>query len=114
MAEAFEQFAIVELFGHNVIAGKVSEQVIGGQGFVRVDVPATQEGEGFTKFFGPGAIYAITPCDESTVQSAVNGLRQKPIDVWKLNLPQLRVPDDEITADDPDEGAEFGPRVAVD
>ncbi len=44
-----EQFAIVELFGHQVIAGKVSEQVIGGQGFIRVDVPTTESQEGFTK-----------------------------------------------------------------
>ena len=95
MSESFEQWAIVELFGHNVIAGKVSEQVIGGQGFVRVDVPAVHNQEEFTKFYGPGAIYAITPCDESTMLAAVIGLRQKPIDLWKLNLPQLSVPDKE-------------------
>ena len=35
----FEQTCIVELMGHNMIAGKVTEQTIGGQGFVRVDVP---------------------------------------------------------------------------
>ena len=91
MSEAFEQFAVVELFGHQVIAGKVSEQVIGGQGFVRVDVPTTDAQEGFTKFYGAGAIYAITPCDEETMLAAVNGLRQKPIDVWKLHL-QLTAP----------------------
>ena len=89
MNEKFEQFAIVELFGHQVIAGKVSDQVIGGQGFVRVDVPAVNDQDEYTKFFGSGAIYAITPCDERTMLAAVQGLRQKPIDVWKLNLPQL-------------------------
>lgn len=100
MAEAFEQFAIVELFGHQVIAGKVSEQVIGGQGFVRVDVPTTDTQEGFTKFYGAGAIYAITPCDEMTMHAAVEGLRRKPIDVWKLNLPQLSARADDDEADD--------------
>jgi len=89
MTEKFEQFAIVELFGHQIIAGKVSEQVIGGQGFVRVDVPTNDAQEGFTKFYGAGAIYAITPCDEETMLTAVAGLRQRPIDVWKLRLPQL-------------------------
>lgn len=91
MADKFEQFAIVELFGHQIIAGKVSEQVIGGQGFVRVDVPAIDGQDGFTKFYGAGAIYAITPCDEPTMMAAVAGLEQKPIDVWKLNLRQLTV-----------------------
>ena len=95
MAEKFEQFAIVELFGHSIIAGKVSEQVIGGQGFIRVDVPAIGEQEGFTKFYGAGAIYAITPCNEDAMRAAAQGLRQKPIDVWKLNLPKLSVRVDE-------------------
>ncbi len=92
MSEGFEQFAIVELFGHNIIAGKVSEQVIGGQGFVRVDVPAVDGREAFTKFYGAGAIYAITPTDEPTMTAAVQGLQQKPIETYKLNLPQLQVP----------------------
>jgi hypothetical protein len=89
MAEKFEQFAIVELMGRVVVAGLVSEQVIGGQSFVRVDVPATEAQPAFTKFFGSGAIYCITPCDEATAKAAVEGLRSKPIDVWKLNLPEL-------------------------
>lgn len=112
MSEGFEQFAIVELFGHNIIAGKVTEQVIGGQGFVRVDVPTVDDHEGFTKFYGAGAIYAITPCDEKAMLAAVQGLRQKPIDVWKLNLPQLQVPinqrnenaDDDFDQDEGDDG----------
>jgi len=97
MSEKFEQFAIVELFGHQIIAGKVSEQVIGGQGFIRVDVPSVDGQEAFTKFYGSGAIYAITPCDEGTVLASVVGLKMKPIDIWKLNLPQLvaRLEDEE-------------------
>ena len=95
MNEKFEQFAIVELFGHQIIAGNVSEQVIGGQGFVRVDVPSIDGQEAFTKFYGAGAIYAITPCDEKTMLAAVMGLRQKPIDVWKLHLPQLSLDEDD-------------------
>jgi hypothetical protein len=89
MPEKFEQFAIVELMGRVVIAGLVSEQVIGGQSFVRVDVPATENQPAFTKFYGSAAIYCITPCDQAIAQAAVEGLRARPIDVWKLNLPQL-------------------------
>lgn len=95
MTEKFEQYAIVELFGRQVIAGLVTEQLLGNQGFVRVDVPAVNGQESFTKFYGPGAIYAITPCDEDTCKAAVLGLRQKPIDIWKLNLPQLSVGDED-------------------
>jgi hypothetical protein len=104
MSEKFEQFAIVELFGHQMICGKVSEQVIGGQGFVRVDVPEVDGQDGFTKFYGAGAVYAITPCDEKTMMDAARGLRQKPIEVWKLRLPQLTArPDDHEEEDGDDE-----------
>jgi len=85
----FEQTCIVELMGHNMIAGKVTEQTIGGQGFVRVDVPELEGVKGFTKFYGPGAIYAITPTDEATMLAAVKGLRIKPVEPWKLNIPQI-------------------------
>ena len=96
----FECFAIVELFGHQVIAGKVSEQVIGGQGFVRVDVPAIDGIDGsrtdaFTKLYGSNAIYCITPTDEETALPAVHGLRKQPLEVWKLNLPRLSAGRDE-------------------
>ncbi len=100
MADAFEQFAIVELFGHQVIAGKVTEQIIGGQGFVRVDVPALDSQEAFTKFYGAGAIYAITPCDEKTMNAAVQGLHKKPIELWTINVPQLPSRNDEDEDDD--------------
>jgi hypothetical protein len=92
MSDKFEQWCIVELFGHNIMAGLVSEQVIGGQAFVRVDVPATDQQPAFTKFYGSGAIYAMTPCDEVTARAAVIGLRQKPIETYKLNIPQLQAP----------------------
>jgi hypothetical protein len=100
MSETFDQFAIVELFGHGVIAGKVSEQIIGGQSFIRVDVPDVDDRPSFTKFFGAAAIYAITPCNVDTVYMAVRNLRQVPIELWKLNLPRLSRPLD--TQDDDD------------
>ena len=99
----FKQFAIVELFGHQMIAGEVTEQVIGGQGFVRVDVPGTDGQEGFTKFYGAGAIYAITPTDEKTMRSAVEGLNKKPVEVWKLRLPALSDRSGPEWGDDDDE-----------
>jgi hypothetical protein len=43
---AFDQWCIVELFGHTKIAGKVSEAQIGGQSFIRVDVPQIEHQAG--------------------------------------------------------------------
>jgi len=92
--ETFDQFAIVELFGRKIIAGRVTEQVVGGQGFVRVDVPTIDGQAAYTKLLGQGAIYCITPCDEKTMLAAVQGLRPKPIDLWELHIPQLSAPVD--------------------
>jgi hypothetical protein len=47
--EKFEQYCILELFGHNKIAGLVTEQSLGGTNFIRVDVPMTSSQPGFTR-----------------------------------------------------------------
>jgi hypothetical protein len=39
----FHSWAIVELFGHNQLAGLVTEQTIAGQSFIRIDVPKTSK-----------------------------------------------------------------------
>jgi hypothetical protein len=94
--EKFETWAVVELFGHQIIAGLVTEQQIGGQGFVRVDVPSVDVLEvggtiaatdAFTKFYGAGAIYAMSPCSEDVVLDHVRQARPKPIHLY---LPELR------------------------
>jgi hypothetical protein len=86
--QKFEAWAVVEIFGHQTYVGKVTEQTIGGCSFVRVDVPAlaktkTYPGRAaFTKLFGQGAIYAITPMDEAAARRAAEGLRQEPVTLW--------------------------------
>jgi hypothetical protein len=82
--KTFEEWAIIELFGHQRIAGRVSEQVIGGCSFVRVDVPAINNTPAFTKMFGNGAIYAITICDEQAARMAARGCQQEPLAAWTV------------------------------
>jgi hypothetical protein len=101
----FETFAIVELFGHSRIAGRVTEQVIAGQGFVRVDVPELpalgycKSQASFTRMFGPGAIYSITPVDEQTACAAAQSMRVEPVNVYlNLALPR-RTSEDDIETD---------------
>ena len=87
----FKTWAIIELFGHQVIAGEVSEQIIAGQGFVRVDVPKVDNQEPYTKLYGHNAIYCITPTDEATARATTKALNRPPVELWKLNLPELPV-----------------------
>ncbi len=90
----FDVWAIVELFGHSRIAGRVCEQVIAGQGFLRVDVPVLPEGgryasqAGFTRLYGPGAIYSITPVSEEIARQAAQSMRVQQVNVY-VTVPML-------------------------
>jgi DNA polymerase III epsilon subunit-like protein len=81
----FDMWCVVELFGHNQIAGKVTEQTIGGATFVRVDVPKTTKRDGFTRFYGPGAIYSMTPVDEKIALLMAERLEVEAVSEWKLS-----------------------------
>lgn len=86
--ENFDEWAIVELFGHQRLAGRVTNASIGGCSFVRVDVPATEKDEAYTRFLGNGAIYAVNPCTEQVARAAAHTMRAAP--VQRYEIPELR------------------------
>lgn len=98
--KGFESWAIIELFGHNTIAGFVSEQEIGGSSFVRVDVPETKEQPKFTKFFGHGAIYAITPTTEDIAKIAAEKIIMRPVSYWIVPDPTRELPEPDEMEDE--------------
>lgn len=77
-----KMWAIIDLFGHSQIAGEASEEEIAGGMFLRVDVPATENTEAFTRYFGAGAIYSITPVTEDVAHRATQALQRSPVTVW--------------------------------
>ena len=83
-AEKFDHWAIVEVFGHNTFAGRVTEQTVGSASFVRVDVPGVGELSGFTKLLGASAIYGITIVSEDAARAKAAMLKQQPISTWDL------------------------------
>ena len=97
-----DQWAIIELFGHSRIAGRVTEQTIGGCAFVRVDVPAVGKEQPVTKLFGQGAIYAITFVDQEAATLAAAAIQIRPIDAWELQKALKRLPPAEHPMADPD------------
>lgn len=99
--DKFESWAKVELFGHQVIVGKVSEAAIGGCNFLRVDVPAQGEAQAFTKFYGNGAVYAMTPVSEEVAMRLLGTYRSAPISTYELReLPPAAHADAEVVGDD--------------
>lgn len=80
----FEAFALIELFGHNRMAGKVSEQTIGGSSFIRIDVPETQRQPAFTRIINPSAVYAINPITEEVMNELAKSFNNAPIQEWDI------------------------------
>ncbi len=81
----FETFAIVELFGHTQLAGKVTTETIASQEFVRIDVPKTSKVPEFTKYHLPTAIYGITPVGENYCKKMAERIQAQPINDYKHN-----------------------------
>ena len=81
--DCLKSWALVELFGHQRIIGLVTVEPIDFPGMIRVDVPdllkdGTIVRAGFTRYFGKGAVYAVTPCDEATVKAMLPHVDGKP------------------------------------
>ena len=102
MTEFTNQPAIVELMGHAVIAGHVSEEEHVGTKMLRVDVPEvngrsafipTQDRRDCAKFFGGSAVYAITPTNEASMLEAAQQMQVRPVQLYVLPERQLAAPD---------------------
>ncbi|HEY5566020.1 MAG TPA: hypothetical protein VIM81_02080 [Gammaproteobacteria bacterium] len=96
--QRFEAWGIVALFGHKQIAGRITEQTIGGETFIRVDVPHA-EGDGYhTQLFGKGAIYSMSLTDEAIAREFAKRSTERPVSVYdvaqllKDNAPQPALP----------------------
>ncbi|MDF1550855.1 MAG: hypothetical protein P1P88_23735 [Bacteroidales bacterium] len=81
----FSSWAIVELFGHNQLAGLVTEQVIAGKSYVRIDVPRTKQTPAFTKYHNPDSVYGLTPVDEDYATRMAERINAQPINDYKHN-----------------------------
>jgi hypothetical protein len=58
-------YAVVELLGRQLIAGKVSDATVDGLPCVRVDIPETRTNKGFSCWFQASAVYSIKPVGEA-------------------------------------------------
>jgi hypothetical protein len=81
----FEAWGIVDLFGHTRLAGRISEQTIGGETFIRVDVPNGPELDKFhTRLFGKGAIYGMSLTDEAIAREYAKRSTTRPVSAYDV------------------------------
>ncbi len=83
-AVKFDHWCIVELMGHQKIAGKVTEENLFGTALMRVDVPGIEGMPAFTKYYGASAIYAVTPVEERVARAVASSLDTRPVQTWQL------------------------------
>lgn len=87
METQFDQWCILELMGHRRLAGKVTDAVIGGGAFLRIDIPS-KNGDFTTQYYSPGAVYCITPTTEELARAVAE--HNEPAPVYRWELPQLK------------------------
>jgi len=82
--QKFEHWCVVELMGHQRIAGLVTEQNVFGSALMRVDVPEVEGRPAFTKLYGASAIYAVTPVEERIARAVAKSCEVRPVETWQL------------------------------
>ena len=87
------QWAIIELMGHQQIAGRYQEAA---GGMHRIDVPDTSADAApdafrFTRLYSPAAIYSITFTDEQSARLAARMLSPKPITIFGFEAEMRRL-----------------------
>jgi hypothetical protein len=98
-------YAIVELFGHMKIAGKISERTIAGEGFLQMDIEQA-DGSSFTRLIHPKSIYALNPVPREVALELASRWQYapvKPYDVPKLQEAFRKEQAEDRRAEDPDQ-----------
>lgn len=62
----FEGWAVVELLGHRVRYGRVSEVTMFGEAFCRIEIPSEPPA---VEFYSGKALYGIRPVSEETIRA---------------------------------------------
>jgi len=97
--EGMAGWALLELFGHQRIVGKLTTQTLGVNVMFRVDVPdLTKDGKlvrrGFTRYYSPAAVYSVSPIDEQAVREMLPFISGEPVKEWEYRFKRERSEDD--------------------
>ena len=85
----FEEWAILELMGHRRLAGKITDAVIGGGAFLRLDIPMDDD-KWTTQYYSPQSVYCISPVSEELARMVAKNNQPAPVHRWEF--PQITTP----------------------
>lgn len=86
--ETAEQFAVVEMMGHRMIAGAIKQSELAPGALIRVDVFGSNGDVERTEHVGSSAIYDITICSEQTAKAAAIANSPQPSFAYDIMKPR--------------------------
>lgn len=102
-AEAFKGWAVLELMGHRIRAGEVSEVEIAGGKMLRIDIHC-DDGVVLTEYYSTSAIYALRPCSEEIARREMRGYHDprpvRPVEYRERERPRQIAHEDENEEDE--------------
>ena len=100
--ETLDIWALVELMGHQKIAGRVTEKTLAGAPFLQVDVPDGEGKPAYTRLYAPGAIYCINPIAQQIAIGWAKAHKPAPVQIYDLR---------QLAADKPIDSTDSDPEV---
>lgn len=97
-SDPIDGWAIVELFGHRRLAGRICQVEMFGAAFLRLDIPGDGPDDWTTQLYGGAAVFCVSPCSEAAARAVAARAQPEPVHTWEL--PRASEPDD------PDDGEE--------
>lgn len=80
----FDSWAIVDIMGHQRLAGRVTEETIGGVSLLRCDIPEVNGIPAWTTYLTAGSLYQMTPVTEEIARTIAEKLCKQPISLYDL------------------------------
>jgi hypothetical protein len=79
-------WAIIELYGHRKIGGRITEVVIAGKSFVQVDVPTKDDGFA-PSVYNPNSFFGFHPVSEEIARAFAKRNPFRPVEDYEIGLP---------------------------
>jgi len=93
-AENIDCWAVVEIFGHTKVAGRVTTRKVGVNVMIQVDVPKNEAEFSHSQLFGPAAIFSINPTTETWCRRWAKAIAHPPLPYIPAEPKEIEAGDD--------------------
>lgn len=80
----FDTWAILDMMAHQRLAGRVTEETIGGVSLLRCDIPESDGIPAWTTYITASSLYQFTPVTEEIARMMAEKIGKQPISLYDL------------------------------